>query len=351
MGILKKMKCTQESIYNGWQQYTLENDQGMVVQFLDYGGIITSIQVPDRDGKLENVVLGFEQVSDYSHNTNYLGALVGPVAGRIAQAVFEMNGQTYPLEKNEANHHLHGGSNGLHQVIWQAAPFETAQTVGVRLTHRHPAGLDGHPGNLDVAVTYTLDQNNAFSITYEAVSDQDTVVALTNHSYFNLSGNLQDTVHQHQVTINSEKFIELDADLIPTGQVLPVAGTPFDFQQGRYLADGIAAAHEQNVTVGNGYDHYFLFRDSAFQEQIRVMERQSGRTMTIETNQPGMVMYTANALTEGMPLAGGTSKNYLGVCFETQASPASLQLDTIPSVKLAAGERYEKKTVFSFGNL
>lgn len=341
------MKIETKDILNKWKQFTLTNNSGMRVSFLDYGGIITEISVPNKQGRLENIVLAYEDYTEYERNQNFLGSLVGPVAGRIENASFHLNETEYKLEKNEGEHHLHGGSHGFHQVIWQASPFEKEDTVGVVLSHQSKESDTGYPGNLDITVTYSLDES-AFSIDYQVTTDQDTIVSLTNHSYFNLTGNMAETIHSHHVSIDSDQFVELDKALIPTGELLSVDHTAFDFRHGRKLNDGIISLDMQNIIASNGYDHYFIFNDEK-DEQVIVTEKTSGRKLTISTDQPGMVMYTANALTEGLDLVGGKSTAYAGVCFETQASPASLHHSGFPSVILKANETYKKKTTFTFG--
>lgn len=341
------MKIEIENTHKDWRHYKLTNDNGMSVSLLNFGGIITEILVPNRHGVLENVVLGYKNISDYEDNPNFFGAIIGRVAGRIQHASFTLNDETYSLESNEGSHQLHGGSNGFHKVIWEATTFQTAHSVGVKLTHSSEDGDGGDPGNLTAKVTYTLTKQNELIIDYSAVTDKTTALTMTNHSYFNLSGNLAETIQNHIVTIDSDEFVELDEELIPTGKKIDVTDTAFDFRHGRKIADGIHSTHEQNLIAGNGYDHYFLFNQNKA-EKINVNEETSGRIMTVKTNQPGVVMYTSNTLEEGLVLAEGNSGKYLGVCFETQGSPASLHHQGFPSVILKADETYEKQTVFSF---
>ncbi|WP_373895460.1 aldose epimerase family protein [Virgibacillus sp. CBA3643] len=342
------MNINTREISGKWQEYTLKNDHGMTVNVLNYGGIITKIIVPDRDGKMENIVLGYKDYADYETNPNFFGALIGPVAGRIQNASFELNGKMYALDTNDGKNQLHGGSTGFHQVIWGVEPFETDSTVGLKLSHKRVDGEGGYPGNLDVHVTYTLNNANQLKLDYNAESDQTTAVTLTNHSYFNLSGDLKNTVHNHHVTMDSGKFVELDEGLIPTGKWRGVTGTSFDFRNGRPLHDGFNDNSEQNKNAGNGYDHYFMF-DEKQEQNVIVQHSDSGRNLTIQTDQLGMVMYTANTLEDGLELTEGLSEKHLGVCFETQASPASLHHEGFPSVILEEGSTYKRQTLFSFG--
>lgn len=341
------MNIETEDILNKWKLFTLTNQQGMKVSFLNYGGIITEIIVPNKDGVMENVVLGFKDYADYEDNKNFFGAITGRVAGRIQDAELTLNGKLYPLEKNENSHHLHGGSKGLYQVIWDAEPFQSDDTVGVKLSHLSPDGDSGYPGNLDITVTYTLNNDNEFIIDYAATTDKTTALTLTNHSYFNLSGNLAETIHNHHITMASSEFVELDEELIPTGEKLDVTGTTFDFQNGRKLSDGIGQPAIQHQVANGGYDHYFIF-DQHKEDKVIVKEENSGRILKVKTNQPGIVMYTGNGLTDDLELLEGKSKQYLGVCLETQSSPASLHHDDFPSVVLEPSEKYEKQTTFSF---
>ncbi|WP_156644036.1 aldose epimerase family protein [Lentibacillus sp. JNUCC-1] len=350
--------ATEKAVHN-WNHFILENDHGMTVGVLDYGGILTHICAPDVRGHSANVVLGYENFEDYKENPNYFGAIIGRVAGRIKDATFQLEDQTFSLEKNEGDNHLHGGTEGFSHVIWEAEPFEKTDTVGVKLTHTSPDGTGGYPGKVVTTVTYTLGNDNTLTVTYEAETDQPTPLALTNHTYFNLRGDLVDTIDTHQVQIPSGTITELDENLLPTGRQMPVAGTPLDFRNGRELKDGLGqetshapgtkeAARQLNI-AGNGYDHYFLFNEGEQQHRIFVQEPVNGRTMTIETDQPGMVMYTANGLDEGLALNGGMSKKHLGVCFETQAHPGALHHNGFPGIILKPGELYQKQTSFKFG--
>lgn len=343
------MQWTKEKVHNNkWLHYTLTNDNGMQVQFLDFGGIVTNITVPDKNGNKENITLAYNRFADYEKNPLYLGALIGRVAGRIANASFTINEKTYTVEANEGNHHLHGGTNGFHNIIWDSKPFSTDKSVGVKLTHTSLHGAEGYPGTINLTVTYTLTNDNAFIIHYDAKTDLPTILTLTNHAYFNLSGNAKETIHEHEVKMNSDFFVELDKELIPTGKKLPVHHTPFDFRKGQKLDKGIQSNFIQNKIAKNGYDHYFIFSSPTNEEQVKVFDKTSGRHMSIFTNQPGMVMYTSNGIDEGIQLETGIAKKYCGVCFETQASPASLEHHGFPTITLQPNEVYNKQTIFLF---
>lgn len=339
------MDISQKNILNKWKEYTLNNDHGMSVSILNYGGIITKIMVPDQNGKTENVVLSYEDYADYEENSNFLGALVGPVAGRIENATFELDGSTYSLEKNEGQHHLHGGSSGFHQVIWQVETSKSTDEISLTLTHTSSHLDSDYPGNVDVSVIYTLNNANEFTINYKATVDQTTPFAMTNHAYFNLSGDTKNTVDDHFVAFDGDYFAELNHELIPTGNLIQTAGTSFDFHNGRSLGDGFNQESEQQQIAGEGYDHYFIFGS---EKRATVNEELSGRIMTITTNQPGMVLYTANGLDANLALSNGPAKKHAGVCFEAQAHPTSLHRKGFPSVILQPDEIYNKYITYIF---
>ncbi|WP_163539480.1 aldose epimerase family protein [Gracilibacillus sp. YIM 98692] len=331
-----------------WREFTLVNNNGMEVSILNFGGIITKILAPDRDSKLENVVVSFDDYTDYLDNPGYFGALIGRVAGRIENAQFEFDGKTYTLPKNEGVHHLHGGEPGFHKSIWTVAPFENNEEVGLTLKLNSQDGENGYPGNLNMTVTYTLNNENALSITYKGDSDHKTVLTTTNHSYFNLSGDLKSDIQNHEIQLDCSQFVELDEELIPTGNILDVDHTQYDFRNGRPMKDGVDSDFKQNLVANHGYDHYFIF-DHSKKESAVVKDKESGRQLTVLTDQPGVVMYTSNNLPEGLKLRERESTKYLGLCLETQASPASIHHEGFPSVWLDKGETYFKKTTFVFG--
>lgn len=331
-----------------WEKVTLMNDNGMMVSFLNYGGIITDIRVPDKNGNVENVVLAYQDYEKYLTNPGFLGAIIGRVAGRIQGASFELDGKTYKVDSNEGANNLHGGSNGFQQALWDVETFETNDEVWAKLSHVSPDGEGGFPGNVEAEVLYTLNNQNQFIINYTFYTDKKTPVTLTNHAYFNLSGNAKNTIEHHEVTLNSSQFVELDEELIPTGKILNVEGTTFDFRNGQKLESGIHSESHQNKIVGNGYDHYFIF-DQEEENMIFVKNDESGRTLSVQTNQPSVVMYTSNNLEEGLQLTEGTTRKYLGLCLETQASPASLHHKGFPSIIREEGEVNKTQTIFTFG--
>ncbi|MCL6616979.1 MAG: galactose mutarotase [Anoxybacillus ayderensis] len=345
------MKLVQEQLtkINGQPiiAFTLTNDHGMEVTCLNYGCIITSILVPDKNGNMENVVLAFDNFSSYLTNRPYLGAVIGRVAGRIKNSSFQLNGKTYKLRANEYKNHLHGGKKGFHHVIWQATGFSKKEEVGVRFSHRSVDGEEGYPGNVDVQVTYTLNNQNELIISYHAVSDQDTPFTLTNHTYFNLSGNVKRDILQHELKIKSDRFLPLDHEFIPTGEIKDVAGTPFDLRRGKTLQEAIDSTHPQICLVGQGYDHPFIL-NAHHDEEIVLCDRESGRILIVETDEVGVVVYTGNQLTNGEKLNGTTSRKYLGICLETQALPNAVHYAHFPSCILRAGEVYSSTTKYKF---
>ncbi|MGI8315047.1 aldose epimerase family protein [Halobacillus mangrovi] len=331
-----------------WNVYRLVNDQGMYVEFINYGGIITDISVPDRNGNKENVVLAFKNHNDYLDNPIYFGALIGRVAGRIKQSSFEINGQNYQLDPNEGDNHLHGGKNGFHSRIWEVSPYETEEEVGAKLSMVSPDGDGGYPGQVKVEVTYTLTNDNKFIISYEASSDKTTPLTLTNHTYFNLSGNNKRTLEDQELCLDSSKMVELDKELIPTGKWLDVTDSPFDFRDKKKLESVFTYETPQQKIANGGMDHFFKF-DKHREVDVYLEDPKSGRTLSIETDQPGIVIYTSNSFPEGIELAEGKPKKHAGLCFETQSSPASLHEVGFPNIILDKEQSYSKRTIFTFG--
>jgi aldose 1-epimerase len=338
------MNIETKNLTNNWIEYTLTNRNNISVSILNYGATITNFLVPNREGILENIVLKYTDYTNYIENPLFLGSIIGRVAGRIRLSQLEINGKTYQLEQNEGKHHLHGGSSGLHHHLWVGETFQTQNSIGVKLQTTLREIEDFYPGDVNVTVIYTLTNENQLMIEYFGEAEKTTPLILTNHTYFNLSGNVKQTVHQHKVTFDAKGFLELDNELIPTGKLVEVNQTPFDFSNGRKLVDGIESNHVQNILVGNGYDHYFLFDQN---KMISVEEELSGHKLIIETNQPGMVMYTGNHLGSSIILNDKEACSYLGVCFETQTHPAALQYDFLPSILLHPGEKYYQQTTYT----
>ncbi|UPM55064.1 aldose epimerase family protein [Gottfriedia acidiceleris] len=327
--------------------YTIINSHGMKVICLDYGCIINKIIVPDKYGKFENVVLGFDSINEYVEQSPYFGAVIGRVAGRINKANFELNNQVYQLAINNKSNHLHGGLKGFDKVIWNTEMIENKDNISLVFTYQSPDGEEGYPGNIDMKVVYTLNNKNELNITYEGKSDQRTLLNVTNHSYFNLSGDLKRDVLNHTLKLKSKRFVELDHDLIPTGRLVDVDNTPFDFTVGRKLIDGVESSHPQNILAGNGYDHPFLLEENDT-EQIILSDEENGRVLMIETNQPGVVLYTGTQLLNDFTIRSIQSRKYLGLCLETQGLPDSIHHDNFPSCIIEKDEDYHAFTKLSF---
>ncbi len=328
--------------------YTLKNDNGIELTFITYGGTITKIMMPDRDGNVENIVLGFDTVEEYVQHSHYFGALIGRVAGRIGNGRYQQDGEEIRLTKNDGPNHLHGGATGFNRVIWKAEELPTGDgEVSVKLTYTSEAGAEGYPGNLETAVTYTLTNDNEFRIDYRAEADEDTPVNLTNHSYFNLSGDAKETVLDHSLTMKADRYLALSDEILPTGKVEEVEGTPFDFREGRKISTGADSNHPQTMKVGNGYDHPFVLSENGNRE-IRLAHEKSGRALTIETDQQAVVLYTGNQLIDDLEIRGVPARKHLGLCLETQGYPDAVNHPHFPSVMLGKGDQYTATTTYLF---
>jgi aldose 1-epimerase len=331
--------------------FTLTNAHGLEVRAATYGGIIVSLFVPDRDGRMADVVLGHDSLDAYLRGSLYFGAIVGRFCNRIANARFTVDGMTYRLVANDGRNHLHGGLKGFDQVVWRAAPFRTDSTVGVVLSYTSPDGEEGYPGNLNARVTYTLTDRNELVVDYLATTDKATPVNLTQHSYFNLAGDGAGDVLGHLLRINADLMTPVDENLIPTGAIVPVAGGPFDFRSLTAIGARIATDDEQ-LRRGRGYDHNFVLnrREPGPVHAALVVEPTSGRTLDIYTTEPGLQFYSGNFL-DGSVVgkAGRVYRHRTGLCLETQHYPDSPNQPGFPSTLLRPGADYRSRTVFAFG--
>jgi len=317
--------------------YTLRNDLGYNVSITTYGGAITSLWAPDRDGNFGDIVLGFESLEDYVNNPRYFGALIGRHANRIAQGRFALNGVEYQLPKNNGPNHLHGGFKGFDKRVWSAKEEDDV----LHLSYFSKDGEEGYPGNVEAFVDYRL-SGNELSIEYRASTDRDTIVNLTNHSYFNLKG--QGTILKHELTLNADGFTPVSADLIPTGEIKAVAGTPMDFREGK------AIGSELGLTE-SGYDHNFVLNDwdGSLRSVVELYEPTSGRVLEILTNQPGMQFYSGNFLDGSFIGKDGTAYvKYAGLCLEPQHFPDAPNHSNFPSTVLRPGEEYTHSTILRF---
>ncbi len=340
------------------ERHTLTNDTGMSVSILTYGGIIQSLTVPDRHGNLGNVVLGFDNLDDYIEKSPYFGAIVGRYANRIAEGRFELDGTPYQVPVNNGPNSLHGGARGFDQEVWAATVNEHPGGATLVLTRTSPDGEEGYPGSVDVTVAYHLSDGNALSISYEATTDAPTVLNLSNHTYFNLAGEGSGSILRHALLLRASNYTPVNASLIPTGEIAPVAGSPFDFTEARVIGDRIDQAGDEQLAFAGGYDHNFVFdRAEAmpFQPafQARVIDPGSGRVMDVSTDQPGVQFYSGNFLDGSFAgTSGRTYERRAGFCLETQHFPDSPNQPHFPSTLLMPGEPgFHSMTTFSFGHL
>jgi len=330
--------------------YTLTNRRGAEVKITNYGGIITSLRVPDRNGKRDDVVLGFDNLDAYLKGHPYFGAIIGRYANRIAKGRFTLSGHEYSLAVNNGENHLHGGIKGFDKVVWTAKPLKVPSGAALRLTYLSKDGEEGYPGSLSVTVIYTLTNANELKIEYWATTDKDTVVNLTSHSYFNLAGQGNGDILNHQLLINARRFTPTDAGSIPTGELKSVKGTPFDFTTAFRIGDRINDA-DQQLKFGNGYDHNFVLngRTGTLRQAAVAYEPASGRSMEVWTTEPGIQFYTANYL-DGS-LTGKDGKVYqqrYAFCLETQHFPDSPNQPSFPTTVLRKGQRYHTLTIHKF---
>jgi aldose 1-epimerase len=327
--------------------YTLTNSKGMEAAISTYGGVVVSLKVPDRTGALGDVVLGFDRFEGYLKPPPYFGAIVGRYGNRIAHGTFTLDGVQYTLARNNGENSLHGGIRGFDKRLWTVT-----QSSGQRLalTYLSKDGEEGYPGNLSTTVTYVLTENNELRIDYSATTDKDTVLNLTNHSYFNLAGQGEGDVLGHQVTIFADRFTPVDKTMIPTGELRYVAGTPFDFRRPHTIGERINSGDEQ-LALGRGYDHNFVINraGSGLEPAARVSEPKTGRVLDVSTTEPGVQFYSANFLDGTLTGKGGKVYGpHSAFCLETQHFPDSPNKPEFPSVELKPGGRYRTATVYRF---
>ena len=336
--------------------YTLTNDNGMSMRVTNYGGIILSLKAPNREGTFGDVVLGFDSLGAYTRDAYreanpYFGALIGRYGNRIDEGQFSINGQTYTLETNNGPNHLHGGREGFDQVVWNAEPYQQADSVGLVLSHTSPDGHGGYPGRLDVEVTYTLTDDNTVVFDYRATTTKPTPVNLTQHSYFNLDGEGDGTILDHRLMINAESFTPVDSTLIPLGDYRDVTSTPFDFTEFTPIGARIDTVNRQ-LDIAGGYDHNFVLRQQdsdSLHLAARVYEPNSGRLMTVRTTEPGIQFYSGNFLDGSLIGKSGTPyEQHAGFALETQHFPDSPNQPNFPSTLLRPGETYTSRTVYAF---
>jgi aldose 1-epimerase len=324
--------------------FTLSNDHDVTVKITNYGGIITAIQVPDQDGAIADVTLGFNTLAEYRKPHPHFGALIGRFGNRIAKGRFNLDGVTYQLAANDGANHLHGGRVGFDKVLWRAQEIRGSEAVGVALSYLSQDGEEGYPGNLQTMVKYTLNNRNELTLEYSATTDQPTVVNLTNHSYFNLSGEGSGRILGHKMQINADYITAIGEGLIPTGALTAVAGTPFDFTTPQTIESRFTA-------VKGGYDHNYVLnrKQTGLALAAKATDPQSGRTMEVYTTEPGVQFYTGNFLNG--TLRGKSGQFYgpqSGFCLETQHFPDSPNHPEFPTTRLNPGETYQQVTRYKF---
>jgi len=331
-------------------KYTLKNQKGMQISIITFGGIITSWTAPDKNNQYQDIVLGYNTLEPYETKSVFFGALIGRYGNRIAKGKFSIDGVEYTLATNDGANHLHGGVKGFDKVVWTAAEETTDSTASIVLTYLGKDLEEGYPGNLKTTVTYTLTNNNELLVDYEATTDKKTIVNLTQHSYFNLSGDFSKTILDHELTINADKLVPVDATLIPTGKLTDVTNTPFDFRVAKTIGKDINVKDEQ-LARGEGYDHCWVLNNQ--NEGVRLVstayEKESGRLLEVFSDEPGIQLYTGNFLDGTLPSKqGGVYAHRTGFCLETQHYPDSPNQKDFPSVVLNPGDTYKSKTSFKF---
>ena len=330
-------------------QYTLKNANGMEVKISNYGGVITHWTAPDKDGKFEDIVLGFDSLAGYLTPPPYFGAIIGRYGNRIAKGKFTLDGKNYQLAKNNGENHLHGGLVGYDKVLWNAEPMEGEESA-LKLTYLSKDGEEGYPGNLNITVVYTLLKDNSLKMDYSATTDKATVINLTNHSYFNLSGSKKDILDE-EVTLNADRYLPVDKGLIPTGELRSVTGTVFDFTKPTLIGKGINEVKDEQIKLGGGYDHAWILNKKGNELSLAatVLEKTSGRKMEVLTTEPAIQFYTGNFL-DGKLTGKGDVKyvKRFALCLESEHYPDSPNQSAFPTVVLKPNEKYSTTTIYKF---
>lgn len=331
---------------NGSKTYlfSISNDNGVKVEITNFGGRIKSIFTPDKNNVTDDIVLGYDNIIDYENSTECFGAIIGRNSNRIKNAQFSLNGHTYHLEKNDGNNNLHSGFISLDKRVWN---YETSDN-SLTLTYLSEDNDGGFPGNVKIKVVYTLNNSNQLKIDYSATTDKDTLVNMTNHSYFNLSGHKGGAILNHLLKINADSISEINKDLTQTGKIYNIRNTPFDFNDFTEVGKRINDSNIQLEYAG-GYDHNFILRSEGLRDVAELIEPTNGRTLKVTTDMPCMQLYTGNFLNGAKGKDGAIYNKRSGLCFETQFYPDSLNVPEFPSAILKKGEEYKSTTIFSFG--
>lgn len=333
------MNISHEQFGKGIIEYTLKNNSGMTVKVINIGCSITEILVPDKAGEFANVVLGNENLEDYFENDNFLGAVVAPIAGRVENAEFELDDETYSFEANEGKNWLHSGKLNLYNRLWESSVVDDSVVFQYQME-------DEFPGNPLIKVMYSLNDENELKMEYEVNVSSTSAVAPTNHTYFNLSNDPNENVGNHTIEADVKSYLKMDEDLIPVNAETP--GNIFDLNEGKVFGDVFQSDDRQIEIANGGFDHYFIFEEDG-NKIVEVSDARSGRTLEVTTSFPGMVLYTGNSLDGNANLKDRKSQKYAGFCLETQESPAALKLPLGFDVRVDEGETYKRETVFSFG--
>ena len=330
-------------------RFIIKNDNGMEAHFTNYGANIISIIVADREGHLDDVMLGYDDIAGYEDNSPGFGSFIGRHANRIKNGRFELNGVTYQLDKNNGNNNLHGGNLGYNTLVYDAKIIEEDNIISVEFSRTSPHMEQGFPGNLDIRVKYSITNDSELIIQYYAISDQDTIVNFTNHSYFNLSGHDSGLVLNQKFWLDSDAFTITDKELIPTGEIAYVTDTPMDFRELKALGQDIEADYEP-LKIGGGYDHNYILKTSFGQVEkvAKLVDDISGRVMEVYTDMPGVQLYTGNFLSKRKGKQGAVYDKRHGVCFETQYYPNSINTPEFPSCILRANDEFESETIYKF---
>lgn len=326
--------------------YRLTNSHGLVADVISYGATLLGLHMPDRAGRMADIIVGFESLEPFTQAHPYFGALVGRFCNRIAHGRFSLNGKQYQLPCNDKQHHLHGGPDGFHRKIWRTEVLQGADGPALALSLHSPHGDQGYPGDLDLRVVYTLSNSNELSLDYRATSDSDTILNLTNHAYFNLSG--EDDIMRHRLQVHGSHYVPTDDQSIPLGHIAAVKGTPLDFREAMLIGARIQSQHEQ-IRAGRGYDHCWVIDKQPGELALaaRVSDPGSGRVLEVLTTQPGIQVYTGNYLDGSLIGKEGRPIGYrAGLCLETQHFPDSPNQPDFPSTVLRTGEVFQEKTVF-----
>lgn len=324
--------------------YSMKNKNGMEIAVTDYGAALVKVIVPDKDNKLQDVALGYDSAEGYEKGDVYFGASVGRVANRIGGASFELNGKTYELTANANGNSLHGGRDYYNKRLWEVTE---EKDKSITFTLHSPDGDQGYPGNVDIAITYELTEDNEIKIHYYAVPDADTLINLTNHSYFNLSGHASGTVLDQEVMIVADEFTRADAESIPTGEIVPVKGTPMDFREYKAIGQEVEADYEALV-FGQGYDHNWALNGDGMRTVAGMRSKETGIVMEVATDLPGMQFYIGNFLISEAGKEGAEYKKRHGACFETQYFPDAVHKEHFEGPVVRAGEAYDTTTAYKF---